>query len=459
MAELNNLIRKVKEKFQADSIKELAKGSAVFFITKVLGIALLYFFTWWVTNNFGAKKWAAFAISLTTLSMLSIFSLMGFDTLTIKHVARIRGTASLTDEHLKSFYFRILVWVLPISLAFGAVLFLLAPTLSQYFSGDEGLRPWFQITALTITPYCLFQLNNSFFCGGKRMVLYGFFANVIPIGATITLFLLLNEPVFRIYWPQYNDSKILLLATYSAMIYVCFIITSLLVTRIGDFLHLETKKYIPSKELWKEGFPLLLAASMAIVINSTDIYMLSYFTTDVEVGIYDVAFKVSLLTTIVLIAVNSIASPKFSEYYAQKDKGQLNYLVYSASKLIFWLSSPILLLIVLFPSFWLSFFGDEFIVGATVLIILSLGQLVNSLSGSVGNLLKMTNYHKLFQNIMIVAVVLNIALNYFLIPIYRMEGAAIASAISVSFINITAVIYAKKKLDILTVYIPFKYKK
>lgn len=291
------------------------------------------------------------------------------------------------------------------------------------------------------------------------MVLYGFFANVIPIGATITLFLLLNEPVFRIYWPQYNDSKILLLATYSAMIYVCFIITSLLVTRIGDFLHLETKKYIPSKELWKEGFPLLLAASMAIVINSTDIYMLSYFTTDVEVGIYDVAFKVSLLTTIVLIAVNSIASPKFSEYYAQKDKGQLNYLVYSASKLIFWLSSPILLLIVLFPSFWLSFFGDEFIVGATVLIILSLGQLVNSLSGSVGNLLKMTNYHKLFQNIMIVAVVLNIALNYFLIPIYRMEGAAIASAISVSFINITAVIYAKKKLDILTVYIPFKYKK
>ena len=50
----------------------------------------------------------------------------------------------------------------------------------------------------------------------------------------------------------------------------------------------------------------------------TDKLMLGSIMTANEVGIYDVAFKLSMFVNIALTAVNSISSPKFAEMYAKR---------------------------------------------------------------------------------------------------------------------------------------------
>ena len=100
-----------------------------------------------------------------------------------------------------------------------------------------------------------------------------------------------------------------------------------------------------------------------------------------SVGIYNVALKIATLTSITLIAINSIGAPKFAEFYAKRDIVGLQRIVNQINRLVFWTSLPILLISVLFPEFILSIFGNEFKIAAWSLIILCIGQFINAASG------------------------------------------------------------------------------
>jgi O-antigen/teichoic acid export membrane protein len=102
----------------------------------------------------------------------------------------------------------------------------------------------------------------------------------------------------------------------------------------------------------------------------------------------------------------------------------------------------------------MSFYGADFLLGVLSLRILILAQLVSAVCGSVAILLQMTDNQTVFQNIFLIATFLNIVFNILLIPKYGITGAALATLISTSFWNIGAAIYAKKKLNILTIYWP-----
>ena len=79
----------------------------------------------------------------------------------------------------------------------------------------------------------------------------------------------------------------------------------------------------------------------------------------------------------------------------------------------------------------------------------------SAICGSVGTLLQMSGNQKYFQNVLIAAAILNVALNNILIPNYQLLGAAIASLVSNVFWNILMVIYIKRKFGFYTIYLPF----
>ena len=109
----------------------------------------------------------------------------------------------------------------------------------------------------------------------------------------------------------------------------------------------------------------------------------------------------------------------------------------------------------IFPEFILSFFGEEFKAAAYCLMILSFGKMFSAVSGSVGTLLQMAGKQKYFQNVLISAAVLNVILNYFLIPLHGITGAAFASMISNVYWNVLMIIFIKKNFGFYTFYLPF----
>lgn len=179
--------------------------------------------------------------------------------------------------------------------------------------------------------------------------------------------------------------------------------------------------------------------------------MLGIFRTTEDVGIYNVAIKLSMITSMILASINTVVAPRFAEFYGKKDFYSLKSLAQKSTKLIFFFSLPIFLFYVLFANWCMSLFGSEFEKGSYALIILSLGQLINAITGSVGLILMMTGRQREHLNLILIMTLSNIVLNAILIPKYGLLGAALATSLSMSIGNILGVFWVKKYYGFYTI--------
>ncbi len=404
----------------------------------------------------GASKWGHFALCLNSLSLLTMLSLFGFDSLLVRYISEYYHKKEFSK--IKKLYYQTFSMAFVFSLLVCLCVVLFSSKFSSLFFNKANMKPWMLTVAVGIPGYTLFQLNNAVIGGMKKMILYGFFQNIIVFGLTIILFLGLKDTIFPIYFGRFMKGGILLMVTYIIVIYLSLLINLIYVFRNLNFLSTTKSVSLSLSDTINFAYPFFTSSFLILILTSTGLYFLGILRSDTDVGIYDIATKVSYAISIVLTSVNAIATPKFSQYYSRKQYSLLSQTSRQSSKLLFWVTLPIFLLIILFPGKLLSLFGEEFRAGAPALILLAIANFICSISGTVGNLLKMTDNQNIFQNILIASTVLNIFLNSILTPKYGSFGAAISASAGIIFWNICSVYYAYKKLGILTIYIPFMRK-
>jgi O-antigen/teichoic acid export membrane protein len=205
--------------------------------------------------------------------------------------------------------------------------------------------------------------------------------------------------------------------------------------------------------LLRSSLPLFWVSSMTSIMGWTGTFLLGVWGTSADVGIYTAAARTALLTSLILIAVNSIAAPKFAALYRQGDFDALSSTARHSTLLMALLATPILLVFLAFPRLVLGLFGTEFQAGGPILSILALGQFVNVATGSVGYLLMMSGHERSVRNNMVFAAALNIGLSCVLIPLFGRIGAAVATAVAIATLNLGAAYLVWSRLGIVT--IPF----
>jgi O-antigen/teichoic acid export membrane protein len=96
----------------------------------------------------------------------------------------------------------------------------------------------------------------------------------------------------------------------------------------------------------------------------------------------------------------------------------------------------------MFSSQIMSVFGSEFTSGWLVLVVLSAVHLIGYSAGGalVGHVLQMSGKQDIELINSAVMVTLNIVLNFLLIPIYGILGAAIATGVSYAVINVARIV-------------------
>jgi O-antigen/teichoic acid export membrane protein len=150
-----------------------------------------------------------------------------------------------------------------------------------------------------------------------------------------------------------------------------------------------------------------------------------------------------------LLALNTIFSPLIAEYYAHGEHKQLANMSKLVTKWAFSLSLPVFLCFCIFHDAILSVFAREYTAAGAVLIILSLGNLVDAGVGSVGYLLVMTGRARVVLVNTVMTITLNIGLAFLLVPRFNIVGAAVAAALTVIISNVTALIEVYCILKIL----------
>lgn len=193
---------------------------------------------------------------------------------------------------------------------------------------------------------------------------------------------------------------------------------------------------------------MLLITGAHVLLNNTDAIMLGLLRDAEAVGIYAVAAKCAILVSFPLTIANTTIAPLIPHFHATGERAQLQQALDHSMRLVNAASLSAFLVVVLFGEWLLAIFGGEFTAGIHALRILAFGALVNALAGPVANLLSLTGSESYVSKVMIGTVLLNIALNLALIPVWGIEGAAAATAISMMSWNLTMFGAARRRLGV-----------
>lgn len=419
-------------------LKELLSGSLIAFILRIGGIIFGYIFTFLIANQYGAKAMGIFAISFTILQILSVIGRVGMDTLLLRYISKYSF-----NENIKVIYQKALISVSTLSLFLSVILFSLSQYIANYIFHKPYLNFYIELISIGILPFSLLFLHTESLRGLKKIFSSIFIAQVsIYLLSSIFLFMFILLNNFDNYIPLVSYIASIIISSLWA--YILFFIF---------FKKIRKNNFnISYKLLLQDALPLMLSSSLALVMGWVDIIMIGIFNNENNVGIYSVVLKLVGVINIFIFAVDSIFSPKFAKLINKEKKEVVQKFVSDGNRLVIFLSLPIILIYFIFSESILKIFGEEYLAGSLALIILVLTRFLRFLLGAMNpTILIMSNNEKIYMNILIISILFNIILNYFLIPIYSINGAAISTLISILFLSLISSIYIKINLNINTI--------
>ena len=195
--------------------------------------------------------------------------------------------------------------------------------------------------------------------------------------------------------------------------------------------------------------PIGLTAGMQVLNMQLSIVFLEHYSSDAEVAYYRVATLMAGFVVIILQVSNTVVSPYVSRLYAQNDIRGIEALVGKTNKLILLATLPLVAgIVVVSPWLFATFYGPDFSAAYAPLLLLTAGQAVNALMGTVALLLNMTGHQSDVTKAMTIALVVNIVLHILLIPLFGLEGAAFSSMAMLVIWNMLLWVSVKRRLGI-----------
>ncbi len=197
------------------------------------------------------------------------------------------------------------------------------------------------------------------------------------------------------------------------------------------------------------ALPFILYTGTGMLHARIDIFTLGFFQPAEQIGLYDIAVKGTAFATGVLQIRTAVLAPHITRMYLQNETRQLQRMVAISSRIFFAATSVIVLAVVLFGEemmVWLL--GDEFYAAYPSLVILMFGMLGVAATGPVCLLANMTRHEKDSVRTIGIGAVINLVLNFALIPHYGIVGAAVATVTSLILRNIYLHSIVKSKTGI-----------
>ena len=417
-----------------DHMREVLRGAGVAFIVKITGLGIAFFFNIYLARVLGVQGSGVYFLAFSAVSAATVIARCGMDNTLLRFVAV--GAATNDWVAINGIVKKSLILVSSIALVLTMVIVILADWAALTIFNKPELGSVLRIMALSIFPFSLLMLFAEMLRALKLVlgsqVIQGLLVpiiNLLMLYALVAMLGLLAAPISYF------------ISTAIAALLGWFLwrkVTARTSSVAGDF---SWKKIFDSCiplygiALLNEGF-----------IKSFPYLLLGMFSTSVDVGIFGAAMRTSVLVGLMLVVVNIMVAPKMAELYQKKQYESLRELMRKSTLLMVLAAFPILFIFITFPSFVMSFFGESFRSGASVLMILAVGQAVNVICGPVGYFLIMTGQEKIMRKIAIISALVLAVGAIILIPQYGAMGAALASALTLITFNLIMALFVKTSL-------------
>ena len=398
-------------------IYPLSRNLSWNFAGQILAKFSLLLFHILFANLVGAKGYGEFSFVFVAGVIILQPSLdMGLNQLLTKWVSRGNTEVIRSSFQIKS---RVSVVLLPLVILLGW---------------------WYEIHPILLGTVLIYFLINTI-----QQSLFGILRgleDLRPESVTLALQNFLALIVLCIFFNHKIDepwvgSLVLMLTRCAGTILVTGIFWKKYLLKLNNHVHSKTLQ--STSNLWQEALTLGLVLFLIQFYFRIDTIMLGLLSSKTEVGLYSVAFNLMEGTFFIPSVVIAAIFPGLSQ-----TKQFLNYfrkglLLLSLAGII--CGGAVFLLAEIIIK---MFFAQEFQGSGEVLKILALAIPIIFLGYLMTQSLVALEHNRIYLAITVFAVLLNVLLNYWLIPEYGAEGAAIATVITEALIPLSCFIIILK---------------
>jgi len=207
---------------------------------------------------------------------------------------------------------------------------------------------------------------------------------------------------------------------------------------------------------WKRLFGIMMSYGLFstfnnmsfLLLSSIDAFMVAGMLTLGAAGIYTTIMYLTNLLLVPYKSITNVSIPLVAEYWKNKNIVGIESLYKKVSSTGIAVSGAIFLLIWINIDSFFYFTTPEYSAGKYVFLILGIGRLIDIVTGLNGIILLTSKRYKMDLVFTLSLVFVTIFTNWIFIPLYGINGAALATMISISIYNIAKLLYVKYKFGI-----------
>lgn len=448
---IRTVVHKVKkftwsllQPFHGDDLRaQVIRDGAGSITVKIAATGLLLLVSVLLARILGPEGYGIYSYVLALISVMAMPAQFGFPELVVRETAK----AQVHNEWglLRGIWGWSFIWVCVLS----AALIVLALVLAVFFSGEFNCiqRNTF-FWGLTLVPLLALTRLCGSMLQGLRKVIHGQTPDTI-LRPTL-LILSVSIASLSTSGKHITASKIMALHATSAML--ALVIAAWLVHRLKPAEIKTGVVPIYRVRLWISSvLPLAFIAGMGAINTQTDLIILGLIMTPTDVGVYRVAAQGSTVVSFGLGAIAAVSMPYYAQFHANGEMGHLQRLATAGARIMLITAIPIVLIFIIWGEGILRLvFGVEYISAYSALVILSISHIFHAGFGILGPLLNMAGYERITAKGIAFAAVCNVILNFLLIPLYGINGAALSTGATLVIWNISLWIAVRKTIGIDT---------
>jgi len=397
-------------------IKEIIRGSGFIMLFKVVAAACAFATSVMITRIYGPEIYGEYSLVISIISFLMMFNLFGLDLYMIKKVNEYTDESIIFGFIKKSvnIFSKISILIMILGVCIGLFI-------SHYlFDGRLYLISLF-IGLMTIMLSTIKLISNIYRAHGS---VFRFSVNEN---------LLFQLPLFLVvlasFFFQKNELHPIWLYFINLFVAAVFAFVICLLFINKKYRSVVLKKY--DSTVLVHAYPMMFTSSIIYAMSYADTFMISSFMDNFQVGLYSGIMKLSIPLSFMSGAISSYIAPKIARFYNDGDIKSVKKMYKTVITLLIVFGLLLLTIFFTFSDFFLNLFGPEYLAEINTYYIYILATFISgALFGPIGYFMIMTNNQKIFLYILIIAFFINIGLNYFLIPLIGISGAAVTTLLS-----------------------------
>ena len=421
---------------EKDDLKTVLLGAGLALIIRILSSAIGYASIILLARWMGPADYGVYCFAIAWMTVLAYPATLGLPGAAVRFVGQY---AAANDWRHAIGFMRTSSW-----LAFGCGALIAALAIPAVLYFESYLNPDYvapMIVALAGIPFVALTIVRSEIIRGLGWIALAW--GPLQLGQPLLLLIVAATVVFSAMQLTAAVAVFASILAYSMNLIAQW---RVLHARLGTRLEVERNVNLG---LWVGvALSFVWIYFTGAIFLQGDIIVVGIFLESHDVAIYSAAAATSRLVTFPLYAATALSAPRFAALHAQHRQLDLQALVTDVTRWTFWPSLVIAVIFVAFGSMVLRLFGPGFEQGYAVLLILTLGQLVNAFTGPVTSLLNMTGHQTVTARVLGMSAIFGVAFGLAFTRIWGNVGTAIAFSGAMALWNAWLMIFVIRKLEI-----------